>query len=243
MTPSLIFCHQAWLKNAIETIADCLHFFCRKCFFPVFFAVLVLTLYGCSVLPEKPIRPTLYDFGPGTVMLQPATGQVPLPALALEDITTSGGALDNSALLYRLAYVEVQELRPYALARWSTPPAQLIRQRLREQLSLRRPVFNARDGVAINRSSSAALPLRLRLELEEFSHLFTAPDTSVGVIRLRATLVDMTPAGEKFVGQRSVVVQRPAPTADAAGGVRALTAATDGAIKEIDQWLQQSAER
>jgi cholesterol transport system auxiliary component len=34
-------------------------------------------------------------------------------------------------------------------------------------------------------------------------------------------------------------VQRPAPSADAPGGVRALTAATDAAIDEIATWLQQ----
>lgn len=210
----------------------------------VFFAALamVLTLGGCSALPDKPVRPTLYDFGPGSVTLESSTRPASLPALALEDITTSG-ALDNTALLYRLAYADVQALRPYAHARWSTPPAQLVRQRLREQLSLRRPVFNAGDGVAINHSQGAVLPLRLRLELEEFSQLFTTPDASAGVIRLRATLVDVTPTGEKFIAQRSVVVQRPAPTADAPGGVRALTAATDAAIEELDQWLQQSAVR
>ena len=232
--------HQIGHQKATKKTADSPCTFCNK---GLFFTALAITLAlgACSALPDKPVRPTLYDFGPGTVMLDPATRQAPLPALALDDITTSGGALDNSALLYRLAYSEVQALRPYAHARWSTPPAQLVRQRLREQLSLRRPVFNARDGVAINRSSGALLPLRLRLELEEFSQLFTAPDVSVGVIRLRATLVDVTPAGEKFIGQRSVVVQRPAPSADATGGVRALTAATDAAIEELDQWLQQSA--
>jgi len=40
-----------------------------------------------------------------------------------------------------------------------------------------------------------------------------------------------------------VVVQRPATSADAAGGVRALTAATDAAIEELDQWLQQAPAR
>jgi cholesterol transport system auxiliary component len=34
-------------------------------------------------------------------------------------------------------------------------------------------------------------------------------------------------------------VQRPAPSADATGGVRALTAATDAAAQEIALWLQQ----
>jgi cholesterol transport system auxiliary component len=220
-----------------------------RAYFAVFAALaLSFTLAACSALPDKPVRPTLYDFGPGAVSAPPGSTESPLPALALDDVTTSGGALDNTALLYRLAYQDAQQLRPYAMARWSSPPAQLVRQRLREHLSLRRPVFNAREGVAINRGQAgsdvkAVLPLRLRLELEEFSHLFTTPDASVGVIRLRATLVEVTPAGEKFIGQRSVVVQRPAPTSDAPGGVRALTAATDAAIEELDQWLQQIAVR
>ena len=76
--------------------------------------------------------------------------------------------------------------------------------------------------------------------MEEFSQFFTTPEASVGLIRLRATLLEITPGGEKLVGQRNVVVQRPAPSADASGGVRALTAATDAAIEELDQWLQQT---
>ncbi|MGH8806150.1 MAG: ABC-type transport auxiliary lipoprotein family protein [Polaromonas sp.] len=199
-------------------------------------------LGGCS-LPDKPTRATMYDFGPGLLSTQPATRQASLPPLALDDIGTSGGALDNMAVLYRLGYADAQQLRPYSQARWSMPPAQLVRQRLREQLSQRRAVFNARDSVALNRSQNAVLPRLLRLELEEFSHLFTAPDASVGLIRLRATLLEVTPAGEKLVGQRDVVVQRPAASADAPGGVRALTAATDAAIEELDQWLQQTPAR
>jgi cholesterol transport system auxiliary component len=202
-------------------------------------------LSGCA-LPDKPTRATMYDFGPGPLLTQPAASQGPvssLPPLAIDDITTSGGALDNMAVLYRLGYADAQQLRPYSQARWSMPPAQLVRQRLREQLSQRRAVFNAREGVALNRSQNAVLPLLLRLELEEFSQLFSTPDASVGLIRLRATLLEITPAGEKLLGQRNVVVQRPATSADAPGGVRALTAATDAAIEELDQWLQQAPAR
>lgn len=213
----------------------------------------VLTLAGCSALPDKPQRPVLYDFGPGAVAVQAppdASRQAPLPAVALEDITTVGGALDNTALLYRLNYTNEQQLRPYAGARWSTPPAQLVRQRLREKLGERRAVFGARDGLALARpvvpggraapsdGTPEPLPLRLRLELEEFSHLFTAPDASVGVIRLRATLIDISRGGERLVGQRSLIAQRPATSMDAPGGVRALTEATDAAIAELDAWLQ-----
>ena len=199
-------------------------------------------LGGCA-LPDKPVRSTMYDFGPGALASQTSVGQAPLPPLAIDDISTPGGALDNMAVHYRLAYLDVQQLRSYAQARWSMPPAQLLRQRLREQLSQRRAVFNARDGLALNRRQNPVLPLLLRLELQEFSQLFTAPDASAGLIRLRATLLEETLAGEKLVAQRSVLVQRPAPSADAPGGVRALTAAADAAIEEIDQWLQQTPAR
>ena len=203
-------------------------------------------LGGCSALPDKPVRASMYDFGPSKLTPQLVSGQAPLenlPPLAIDDVSTPGGVLDNMAVLYRLAYQDAQELRPYALARWTMPPAQLVRQRLREQLSQRRAIFDARDGLALNRSQNAVLPLLLRLDLEEFSHLFTSPDASVGLIRLRATFIEQTTSGQKLVAQRSVVVQRPAPSADAPGGVRALTAATDAAIEEIDRWLQQSTAR
>jgi cholesterol transport system auxiliary component len=202
-----------------------------------------LALGACSGLPDKPTRATMYDFGPGPLTTPPTTRQAPLPALALDDISTPGGVLDNMAVLYRLGYADAQQLRPYSQARWSMPPAQLVRQRVRLQLGQRRAVFEAGASVALNRSQNAVLPLLLRLDLEEFSHLFTAPTTSVGLIRLRATLVEVTPAGDKLIGQRNVIVQRPAPSSDAPGGVQALTAATDAAIEEIDQWLQQTPAR
>jgi cholesterol transport system auxiliary component len=213
------------------------------CFY-TFFGLFLLA--GCSALPDKPTRPTVYDFGPGplaasTPAAAPAVNT--LPPLAIAEVATAGAAIDNQAVLYRLGYSDVQELRPYSLARWSMPPSQLVRQRLREQLGQRRPIFNARESLALNRSQNAALPLQLRLDLEEFSHFFSTPDASVGLIRLRATLVEVTPAGERLVGQRNMVVQRPAPSGDAAGGVRALSAATDAAIAEIEQWLQQTAVR
>jgi cholesterol transport system auxiliary component len=201
---------------------------------------LAVLLGACSALPDKPMRAALYDFGPGALAPAPSTRQAPLPPIALADIGTPGGALDNQAVLYRLAYDDAQHLRPYSQARWSMPPAQLIRQRLRDQLGRTRAVLNAGEGPALNRSANqGVLPRVLQLELDEFSHFFESPSRSAGLIRLRATLVETTPSGEKLLAQRSVTVQRPAPSADAPGGVRALTAATDAAIEEIATWLQQ----
>ena len=194
-------------------------------------------LGGCA-LPDKPRRAAMYDFGPGVLSTALERTGATLPPLALADITTSGGVLDNQAVLYRLGYTDAQQLRPYSQARWSMPPALLVRQRLRERLGQHRAVLTAREGVALNRSQNVNLAM-LRLELEEFSQLFSAPEVSVGLVRLHATLVEITPAGERLIAQRALAVQRPAPSADAPGGVRALTAATDAAIDELDQWLRQ----
>ncbi len=187
---------------------------------------------GCAAFPDKPVRPDVYDFGPGATVARAAPAAT-LPTIALGEVEASS-ALDSTALLYRMAYADAQQLKPYALARWSMPPAQLLRQRLREQLAQSRAVVSPGDG-----AREATAPWVLRLELEEFSQLFASPTSSVGLLRLRASAVQMLPQGERLLGQRSVVVQQPAPTADAAGGVKALAAASDKAVAEIEQWLAQ----
>lgn len=202
-----------------------------------FLAIAVLTLLaGCASIVDKPVRASLYDFGPGPVVA-PESRLVTRAPLVLADLEASG-ALDGSAVLYRLGYADDHQLRPYSQARWSAPPPQLVRQRLREQIGRDRVVLNPGEGAALARSGGL-LPRALRIELEEFSHLFQSPTQSVGLLRLRATLLENTAGGEKLLSQRNVVIQRPAPTADAPGGVRALTAAVDAAAAELVQWLAQ----
>ncbi|WP_235580812.1 ABC-type transport auxiliary lipoprotein family protein [Pseudorhodoferax sp. Leaf265] len=202
--------------------------------------LLAALLAGCSALPDKPTRPAQYDFGPGPVADAPTDRRAPLAPLALDEVEAAGPLEAGTAVLYRLGYADAQQLRPYAQARWSMPPAQLVRQRLREQLGQRRTVVGAGEGAAMLRNDGRQ-PLVLRVELLEFSQLFTAPAQSAGLMRLRATVVDNLPAGEKVLAQRQVIVQRPAPTADAAGGVRALAEATDAAAAELSQWLETVA--
>jgi len=200
------------------------------------FACCAAALAACSVLPDKPVRATQYDFGPGAVAVAPLPA-APLPPVVLADIDTTS-TWDGAALLYRLGYADGHQLRPYAQARWSAPAPQLIRQRLREQLARQRPVLEPAEGAALARAAGA-MPRVLRLQLEEFSHWFETPSDSWGLLRLRVTLTENTPAGERLLAQRSVAVRRPAPSADAPGGVRALAAATDAAAEEIASWLQQ----
>lgn len=199
-------------------------------------------LGGCA-LTEKPVRPAVFDFGPGELKPAATSPQVAmLTPLALAEVEANP-ALDSTAVVYRLSYDNVQQLRPYAQARWSMPPAQLVRQRLRAHLSLQRAVLNPGEGVVASGSTKAA-PAEagvrlLRVELEEFSQVFESATQSVGLVRLRATVVQPTAAGEQLLAQREFTLQRPAPSRDAAGGVRALTLATDAAVQELGQWLRQ----
>lgn len=199
----------------------------------------LLLLAGCSALPSPPTRPVLYDFGPGVVAPVPTDRRAPLPPLALADVEAPGLPEGSNAVLYRLAYSDAQQLRPYSQARWSQPPAQLVQQRLREHLGQRRAVLKADDGAAQARdpAQGGKLPLVLRVELEEFSHLFTSATESAGVVRLRATVVDLTPAGEALRGQRVFTVRTSARTADAAGGVAALAQASTQAARELGEWV------
>lgn len=190
-------------------------------------------LAGCS--STKPgANAAVYDFGPGMVTEQPSNRMAPLPPLALGEVQASV-ALDNLAVVYRLSYSDSQQLRPYAQARWSMPPAQLLRQRVREALGQRRAVVNLADGVL-----PAPGTLVLRLELEEFSQLFESADRSAAVLRLRATLAQVGNGGDSLVAQRSFVAQQPSTSADAPGGVRALTVATDAVVEQLEQWVQQT---
>lgn len=196
----------------------------------------LFALGGCgSIAPDKPVRAAQYDFGPQTV---PPESTVPAGMPLVLDDVDAGGSLDSSAILYRLAYSDSHQLRPYAQARWTAPPGQLIRQRLREHLGRERAVLDSNASAALARRAGQTVHV-LRMELEEFSHQFDSQTQSKGVLRLRCTLLENAVGGERVVAQRTFVSEQPAPTPDASGGVRALTAATDAAARDIAGWLQQ----
>lgn len=197
-----------------------------------------LLVAGCGALPDKPARTTLYDFGPGlTAPAAAAPAAATLPTLALAEFD-SNSRLDGTQILYRLGYADANELRPYGQSRWSLPPAQLLRQRLRDTLSERRTVLGPEESATISRSRGET-PDTLRISLDEFSHYFDSASASVGLVRLRATLVRSAPAGDRVLGQRTFTVRRPASSADAPGGVKALISASDAAMAEVVQWVDQ----
>ncbi len=233
--------------KTIKNIASSACWISARATFGLKFSAAALVLAGCSALPEPPTRPALYDFGPGaTTSSAPVAAPSPagrVPSLTLEDIEAAGVPEGSNAVLYRLAYNGPQQLRPYSQARWSQPPAQLLQQRLREHLGQRRAILRTDYGSAQARNTEQGgrLPPVLRVELEEFSHVFDSPTDSAGIVRVRATLVDVLPDGEMLRGQRVFVVRTPARSADAAGGVAALAEASTQVAVELDAWLDQVA--
>ena len=191
--------------------------------------LLLATLVACGT---PSVRLTVYDFGPGNTAPQATSRLAPLPPLLLAEVEAAA-ALDSTAVQYRLLYADAQQPRPYAQARWSMVPAQLLRQRLREGLGQRRSVLSPLDA-------SAPGTLTLRVELEEFSQLFDTAQSSAGLVRVRATL-GRSGNPPKALAQTSLVMQSPAGTADAAGGVRALAQASDALVLQLDTWVQQVA--
>jgi ABC-type uncharacterized transport system auxiliary subunit len=75
----------------------------------------------------------------------------------------------------------------------------------------------------------------LHSELFEFEQVFDQPGRSRGVLRLRATL-----EGKGIWAQRTFVIEKPAPTADAAGGVTALSQCADELVALIGEWAVAS---
>ncbi len=179
-----------------------------------------LLLAACAT-PQPPAPKAIYDFG-AVLSAQAAATAVRSQTIALPEIE-AGGSLDSPALLYRLQYSNAQQLLPYAGARWSVPPAQLVRARLRDALARQGPVLTA-EGIA---------PWVLRVELDEFSHVFDSPDKSFGLVRLRASLLK----NDQLTAQTSLLARAVAPSQNAAGGVNALTAATDDAVSQLASWV------
>lgn len=193
---------------------------------------------ACGALPDKPNRATLYDFGPNLAAAAPApAGAPPLPPIALAEIDASA-RLESTQLLYRLGYADANELRPYGLARWSLPPAQLLHQRLRDALAQRRTVLGPEESAMLARTEGQ-VPDTLRVTLDEFSHYFESPAGTMGLVRLRATLIRRGAGGDRVMAQRSFAVQRRAPSAEAAGGVKGLAAASDAVVAELVSWVDQ----
>lgn len=176
-------------------------------------------LAGCAFGTPATVDEIRFDFGPAA----PVASTGALPMLKVLDVIAPQ-MLNNDRLIYRLSYVDNQRTASYAKSRWTMPPAQLLTQRLRGTLSSHGYVLTGGDGVHA--------PV-LRVNLEEFEQVFDGESDSHGALTARVTLMH----DGKLLGQRTFVARVPASTADAAGGARALAAASDDFLTQLVAWL------
>ena len=159
----------------------------------------------------------VYDFGPPVL-------QSPVKPLRSELAVEVRAPLwlDSMGIEYRLLYAEPARLRDYTRARWAGPPAQLIQQRLIQQLGLM-PAGQGRTRCV------------LRIDIDAFAQVFDDPVTSRGQLRGRAQLLDRNRA---LLTANEFRIEKPAPSADSRGGVAALTATVDQLAVDLEIWEQ-----
>ena len=178
--------------------------------------VIVLLLAGCFTSGKRGTEKGLvvYDLGP------------PMPALVAERATPLAVEvraplwMDTLGINYRLAYGDPARLNEYALARWAGPPSQLIQQRLAQRMAL----STAGQG----RSKCV-----LRIEIVEFSQIFSGPEESRAVLQGRALWLD---SSRRQLAELNLDIQQNVFEQNSAGGITALRAAVDRLGQDLQAW-------
>lgn len=173
-----------------------------------------LALGACGGLSQRPVAAAIYDLGL-------AEAVSPAPAVLPSQIEVRAPSwLATSAMQYRLDYRQPAQRQVFAESRWAAPPAEMLQRRLLQALSA---------------PSSTGGGCRLRLEMDEFTQAFDAPEASTAVIIARAEL--LPPRGENALARRMFALREPASGADAKGGVTAFRKAGERLTNEIAGWM------
>jgi len=192
---------------------------------PLAAVMVLLACSGCSsLMGSKDVTKADFDFGPVPAASSAHHTNYSGVSIMVYEVTAPAW-IDNSSMYYRLAYQNAANPMPYAQSEWVMSPAALLTQRLRSALSA------SGSGEIVQVSADQLAVYTLRSELFEFEQVFDQPGRSRGVLRLRATL-----EGKGGWAQRTFVIEKPAPTPDAAGGVAALSQCADELAALIDEW-------
>lgn len=188
-------------------------------------------LTGCAIMPQNERPVSVYDFGlqqiPSTNNISDGQQQLPKSLLVAE--IKSPVWLNNNTIQYRLAYRDPTQSYSYANSRWSTSPAILLTHYIRNIIA------TTTNNKVLSTTDSVRADFILRLELEEFSQIFDAIDNSHVLIKLRVSLINRN--SRLLKAQHSFNIKLAAPTANAAGAVKALVESSDKLTGELINWL------
>ena len=178
--------------------------------------LMVALLAACTGLPKVAPSYAVHDFGGPEPVAARSLG---FPLRNVEVVVPPW--LASTAMQYRLAYAQATRRQAYVESRWAAQPAQLV------ELALKRAIRTGEAG--------AGGACRLRVELDEFAQVFDGEAVSRGVVEARAVL--LAPRTDQLVASRSFSLARPAPSADALGGVSALRGGVQELGSELFGWL------
>jgi len=126
---------------------------------------------------------------------------------------------ESTDMQYRLAYRNAAEIAAFANSRWAATPAEMLRKQL---------LRAAGDG---------ASTCILAIEIQEFSQVFGAKDTSDARVEVRAGL---TYGSRSLARQFAVVEGNSGP--DAVSGAAAFARAVNRVIGELGGWVASQPE-
>jgi cholesterol transport system auxiliary component len=187
----------------------------------------LLVLGGCGAASRQNVAPRHYTLGPLAKVATPASPRAGGATLRIARLEMPAW-LQGTGLYYRLAYRDGNVIAAYANSDWAATPAAMLEQRLCSALD---------DGswrAVIGAASNAQADFTLHVGVDDFSQVFTSPDESFGVLDATVTLEG---ANDALIAQRHFHFRVPAPTADAAGGVKALDVASRDLARRLRDWL------
>lgn len=139
--------------------------------------------------------------------------------------------LNTRAMYYRLLYSDSDRIAAYSKSRWLASPPKLIGNALINDLS-----HAGRWQAVVSPDADASADYTLHMHLTRFEQDFKSSKRSVGVITARVSLIDNHK--DSVVAQKRFRYAVPAPSANAQGGVSALTKASQQLLSAVQGWLK-----
>lgn len=191
------------------------------------FALCLLALGGCGAASRQNLVPRHYTLGGSAPAATQPSSHSSGATLRVARIEMPAW-LQGTGLYYRLAYRHDNAIATYANSDWAAPPADMLEQRLRNALADRG------WQAVVGPGSTTHADFTLHVKLDDFSQVFTSPSESFGVLDAAVTVVG---ANDAVIAQRHFRFRVAAPAADAAGGVKALDAASRNFARQLRDWL------
>ncbi len=173
---------------------------------------------GCASRREHPLQ--VYDFG-----IAAPPGSAAGESVFVNEVRAADW-LDTTDMFYRLAYRDPRALATFANSRWAGTPAAMLTVRLRQSVG---------NGSVVRNPQVKCV---LGLSLAEFSQVFASGNTSRAVFHAQATLVENATTGRN--ASREFRLERPTPTADAAGGAAAFSEIAAVLSGELRAWIAEA---